>query len=74
MKSTSNIMKGIFHNLFIDDNGKVCEYSSLIIGSFVKNQKSEIFYGAEFINNIVEGTITLSKNEFYEKVTDITDI
>ena len=57
MKSTSNIKKGIFHNSFIDDNGKVCEYSSLIIGSFVK-KKSEIFYG----------------DEFYEKVTDITDI
>ena len=41
MKSTSNIKKGIFHNSFIDDNGKVCEYSSLIIGSFVKNKNQK---------------------------------
>ena len=42
-KSTSNIKKGIFHNSFIDDNGKVCEYSSLIIGSFVKNKNQKYF-------------------------------
>lgn len=44
MKSTSNIKKGIFHNSFIDDNGKVCEYSSLIIGSFVKKKIRNILW------------------------------